>query len=352
VTIRWALVGPGRHAERSVVQSLKSADGAELAAVVSRDPARGAAFAAKHAIARVHASFEALLRDREIDAIYDATPDALHAPHAIEAAKAGKHVLVEKPLAISVASGAEAIAAAERHGVQLGVVFNQRHEPAHQEARRLVAEGAIGEVVLAYVQIPLRGASTGAARTTTWRADPAMRPGGIGWSIGDHAFDTLSYLVGREIEEVAAFTDATRTDPPDERSAALLLRLSGGALGHAAASARTPFSRRPFEIHGTKGSIAIENSFAYLSGAGDDPRSSLTLTGERGTGIRHFEPSDCFRLEIEQFNRAIEGKGRPMTPGQEGLRAVATGEAIFESVRSGRVARVAQFLPPATKHRV
>ena len=247
MTIHWALLGTGRHAERSVVSQLKQAEGGELVAVMSRDRARGEAFARKYGIAKVHASLDEVLRDRDIEALYDATPDGLHAHHAVEAAKAGKHALIEKPLALSVQECARAIEACRRHGVILGVVFNQRHEAVHQEARRIVLQGEIGTVMLAKVQIPLRPASP-APPPANWRADPTMRSGGIISGIGDHAYDTLAYLVGQGIEEVAAFTDATRSDPPNERVAAMLLRLSRGAIGSAGASSLTPFARRPFRF--------------------------------------------------------------------------------------------------------
>src|SRR5579863_3733870 len=100
--IRWALLGPGRHAGRSVVPALKRAAGSALVAVVSRDRARGEAFAKTHGIAKVHTTLDAVLGDRDIDALYDASPDGLHAPHAIAAAEAKRHILVEKPLALSL----------------------------------------------------------------------------------------------------------------------------------------------------------------------------------------------------------------------------------------------------------
>jgi predicted dehydrogenase len=217
----------------------------------------------------------------------------------------------------------------------------------HQEARRLVIEGEIGDVMLAMVQIPLRPASPAPAPSpANWRADAKMRSGGIITGIGDHAYDTLAYLVGQTIEEVSAFTDATQSDPPNERVAGMLLRLSRGAIGYAATSARTPFARRPFEIHGTKGSLIIENSYVYLTGAGADPRPNLTIVTEGGSVVQHFAATDCFRLEIEQFNRAIEGKGEPMTPPEEGLRALGVAEALYEAIRTGRVAKVTDFLHP------
>jgi 1,5-anhydro-D-fructose reductase (1,5-anhydro-D-mannitol-forming) len=344
MTIRWALLGPGRHADRSVVPELKAAAGSELVAVLSRDRARGEAFARKHGIAKVCNSLEEVLRDRGIDALYDATPDGLHAPNAVAAAEAGKHVLVEKPLAISLAAAATAIAACARHGVKLGVVYNQRHEEAHQQARRMVLAGEIGEVVSAQVQLPLVTSSRNSG-VVTWRTDPTMRSGGVATSILDHSWDTLAYLVGQEVDAVSAFTDATRADAHDERIAGMLLRLSKGAIGYAFASFKTPYARRPFEIHGTKGSLVIANSFAYLVGAGADPRPSVELVNEAGSSLRHFAPSPCFRLEVEQFNRAVEGKGEPMTTAAEGLRALAVTAAVYAAVRTGRVEKVVEFMP-------
>ena len=347
MTVRWALLGPGRHAGRSVVPQMKQAADTELAAVVSRDRARGEAFAQTHGVPKVYTSIDEALRDRDIDAIYDATPDGLHVPHAIAAAEAGKHALIEKPLALSVAEAAKAIAASRRHGTKLGVVFNQRHEAVHQEARRMVFAGEIGDVKLVHVQIALRTAISrgGTGAPVTWRTDPAFRAGGIVVSIGDHAYDTLAYLVGQDIEAVSALTDATQTSPPNERVASMLLKLSGGAIGYAAASFVTPFARRPFEIHGTTGTIVIENSYTYLTGGGADPTPTLALVNESGSTTRPFPTTESFRLEIEQFNRAIAGQGEPMTPAEEGLRALAIGEALYAAVGSGQMRKIADFLP-------
>lgn len=346
MTIRWALLGPGRHADRFVVPQMKRAGDTELIAVMSRDRTRGEAFAQKHEIASVYTSLAEVLRDRHVDAIYDATPDGLHVQHAIASAAAGKHALIEKPLAMSVRECVDAIVACRTRGVKLGVVFNQRHEAVHQEARRMILQGEIGEVKLVYVQIPLRlTMPRPASPTTNWRADPKMRYGGIALSIGDHAHDTLAYLIGQQIEEVSIFTDASRDDPPNDQVCGMVLKLSKGTIGYAAASFATPFARRPFEIHGTIGTLIIENSFAYLTGAGEDPTPSLILVNETGVAARRFAASECFRLEVEQFNRAINGQGEPTTPAHEGLRILAVGEALYNAMRTNRVARVAEFLP-------
>ena len=342
--VGWALNGPGRHAGRSVVPQMKRADGALLAAVISRDPARGQAFAREHGFSKSHTTLAEALADPAVDAIYDASPDGLHGANAVAAAQAGKHILIEKPLATSVAEGQRAIEECGGRNVVLGVVFNQRHEAAHIEAKRLIAAGRIGDVVSARVSLPLAvaqgPASAAAPSGGNWRADPKMRPGGIASSIGDHAFDTLSYIVGRDIEEVAAFTD---TAPP-ERFATILIRLSGGIIGTATASFKTPLARRPIEVHGTKGSITIEDSYAYLVGPRENPRPRIAIVDENGGETLAFPPSECFRLEIERFQRAVGGKDTPMTTGEDALRALATVEAIYESARSGRAVHIKEVL--------
>jgi 1,5-anhydro-D-fructose reductase (1,5-anhydro-D-mannitol-forming) len=345
MAIGWAIFGPGRHAGRNVAPEMAASDDARMVAVIGRDAARSAAFAAAHGFARVHPSLEAALADPEIDAIYDATPDGMHAGNVVACAAAGKHVLVEKPLATTVAEGARAAEAARRAGVMLGVVFNQRHHAVHLEARRLVAAGAIGTVMLARVQLamPRRTASpppTGG----NWRTDPLMRPHGVASSIGDHAFDTLAWVVGQRIEEVALMTESAGGR---EQLAALSLRLSGGAIGHAVASYTMPFAQRPLEIHGTEGSLILRNSYSYLVGPEPDPRPALALINADGREVRHFALTPCFRLEIERFQQAIAGETAPMTPPADALRNLAVTEAAYASLRDGRLARVAEFLPAA-----
>ncbi len=343
MTIGWAIYGPGRHAGRNVAPEMTEAEGARLQAVVSRDRARGEAFAKDHGFAAVHTSLEAALADPAIDAIYDASPDGLHADNIVACAAVGKHILIEKPLAISVAEGRRAIEAASCAGIVLGVVFNQRHDAVHQEARRMVAEGAIGTVVLARVQLALpQRARAAAPGGGNWRTDPAMRPHGVASSIGDHAFDTLAFVAGQEIETVAL---ATEPNDGREQLAAFTLGLSGGAVGHAVASYATPNAQRPIEIHGTAGSLILHNSYGYLVGTEPDPRPAIEIVTAAGRETRHFAPTPCFRREIERFQRAIAGAAAPMTPPADALRNLAVVEAAYAAHAGCRPARVRDFLP-------
>lgn len=333
MTLRWALNGLGRHASRNVVAEMKTAAGNELVALVSRDPVGKSAFLRDHDVRFGLGTLGMALAFDEIDAVYDATPDGLHAANAIRCAKAGKHVLIEKPLAISVKQGERVLEAARFAGITLGVVFQQRHDNAHVEARRMVLAGEIGEVVLAHVFLPMPRPAAAPPAGGNWRADPKMRPGGIASSIGDHAHDTLAFLTGQKVVEVSAVTDGF----PD-RVASLALKLSGGAIGYAAASFKTPYGRRPLEIHGTTGSIFLTNSYANLVGADGDP--TLELVNENGRTVKTFPRSECYKKEFEAFAKAVENNSAPTTSGEEGLRAVAITEAIYKSARTGKAVKI------------
>ncbi len=348
MTIGWALLGPGSHAERNVLPQMGKAKDSNLVAVFSRDAARGADFARKHGFARSYISLAETLADPAVDAVYDATPDGLHLPNTVLAAAAGKHILIEKPLAISIDECLQAIAVCQKHGVKLGVVFQQRHDAVHREARRLVQAGEIGEVVLARVQLAMRlpGRSAAAGSPDNWRADPAMRPGGIVMGAGDHAYDTLAYITGQEIEEVFARTDSTQESPPNEQIATVLLRLSGGGAGIAGASRQTPYGQEPMVIHGSEGSLSLHNTYNFMVPPPEgDPTPRLELTNAQGRTARVMEQVEAFKLEFEQFNRFIQGEGPPMTSAREGLVNQAITEAIYLSAESGRSVKVAELLP-------
>jgi predicted dehydrogenase len=120
----------------------------------------------------------------------------------------------------------------------------------------------------------------------------------------------------------------------------MLFKLSKGTIGHAISSGRIPFGRRPIEIHGSTGTLVIDNAFAYLAGDGGDPTLNLELVNANGKSVRRFASTPCFQREVEQFGRAIEGKGAVMTSAEEALAAIRISDAFYETVRTGRVADV------------
>src|SRR5579883_3396339 len=140
----WAIVGTGRFAANRIAPALNRAIGSRLVAVISRERERAEAFAAEHGARKAYDDLDAAMRDPDVAYVWVATPHSLHLEPVLAAARAGKHVLCEKPLATSRGDAREMIRACARANVRLGTGFHLRHHPLHREARRLVAEGELG----------------------------------------------------------------------------------------------------------------------------------------------------------------------------------------------------------------
>ncbi len=326
----WAIVGIGAHADRYIAPAIRKASGARLVAVYSRDQARSAGFAAKHGALGGYASFEALLADPRVNVAYIASPNSLHAPQTIAAARAGKHVLCEKPMATTVADARAMIEACAEAGVKLGVGFHLRHHPAHLDARSYIVRGDLGEVTGAWAQwCTAFGLPAPRVGLRTWWDDPALAGGGVvvGW--GGHVLDLLRFLLGREVVEVAAFTDAAEERPLEER-ASILLRFQGGVQGVIATSLRSPAGRNDVAVHGTLGSVfSLGTQTAGF-------RRELALVKETVSQRTEYLMGDMYLAEVEAMCQAIVDDREPTASGWDGLKVVEITEAIYQSQRERR----------------
>src|ERR1700730_7008751 len=146
-SVNWAIVGCGAISDSRIAPSLNASTISRLIAVTSRDGEKAARFAHKHNVETVSPSLDALLQEPGLDAVYIGTPNGMHAEQAILACQTGKHVLCDKPMALTVADCEAMLAAARSHGVKLGIGFNFRHSPVHLELQQLLAAGSIGQVL-------------------------------------------------------------------------------------------------------------------------------------------------------------------------------------------------------------
>jgi predicted dehydrogenase len=193
--LRWGLLGTGRI-NRMLIPPLRTSPRNRLVAVGSRDEGRAAAYAREWGIDRAHGSYEALVADPGVDAVYVSLPNHLHAEWAIRALRAGKHVLCEKPLALTVAEVDSMAAAAREAGVVLAEAFMYRHHPQTLKVKQLVDAGAIGRVRL------VRGSfSYPQSRPHDVRLDPAMGGGSL-WDVGCYPVSLARFVLGAEPLEV------------------------------------------------------------------------------------------------------------------------------------------------------
>jgi len=258
----------------------------------------------------------------------------LHAEQTIAAARAGKHVLVEKPMAMSTAECRAMIEACEQYGVQLMVCYYQRFNARHQKVRELVQQGAIGQVTMAKA----RQAFLYPPEPDNWRQDPDRGGGGVIMDVGVHCIDTLRFILG-EVEAVAALVDTLAYDYAVDDTATLLLRFRNGAQGVVSVAFTTPEvdmdTLNFLELCGTGGRIWTSPLHSK------DSRGLLRLLTPEGEQRFTFEQHTHVAL-IEAFSRCIES-GEPVpVPGVEGLRGMAVVEAAYESARTKRTISVAE----------
>ena len=251
--LRWGILGCGNVAEKKGGPPLYTVEDSELIAVMRRSREKAEAFSAKHGAKQVYHTVDALLADEEINAIYVATPPHLHCEHTVRAAEAGKHVLCEKPMAMNVDECRQMLDACREHGVTLMIAYYRRFYPNVVKMKQLIAEGAIGDVVLARVN------HTGFYNPSyhewgAWRIDQEFSGGGVLPDLGSHRIDLLLHLLG-DIESACGYAETVQFEYPVDDSAVFTLRFKNG--GHAVANINwnVGVSVDEIEIYGTKGSL-------------------------------------------------------------------------------------------------
>lgn len=343
-SVRWGILGTGVIAAK-FAGDMAHANGATLAAVASRDPARAAAFAARHG-GRALSSYDALVADEGVDAVYVATPNALHRDHALLAIGAGKPVLVEKPFALNAAEAREIAEAARAAGVFCMEAMWTRFLPAIREAKRLVDAGEIGDPMLLRAAIGFPAPTDPASRFN----DPALGGGAL-LDLGVYGVSLAHHFLGAPLGVAA---HSARGETGADRQAALLLS-HDGAAAEIAASHIGELSNT-MELVGPKGRIVVEAPFLQATRArltktspplaAPTPRpdgaakallkrtglwplaraAAKALLGRNGRLIRGDFPGEGYQFEIEEVGRRLaSGAGEsPVMPLNETVAVMET----------------------------
>jgi 1,5-anhydro-D-fructose reductase (1,5-anhydro-D-mannitol-forming) len=326
-TVGWALVGLGTYARGRMLPALRRADGTRVVGVYTRTRAVSAEVAREYG-ARDYGSLATALADPEVDLVYLATPHDLHAAQALTCAAAGKHILVEKPMALSVGEATAMVEACDRAGVRLFVGFQWRHHPAHQRARALVTAGEIGEVVWASARwTAYRPADTG------WRVDPGRSGGTLLTARGVHLIDLIRFITSTEYVAVSGMSDGLQPHHPADDVTVGLLQLKSGGFADLLCTRLVPGAEDGVEIRGTRGMIVCRFTVG-AEGAG----VMVFRNGSREDTMA-VEAGDVLRAQIESVNAAVRGGSEPSgtATGRDGARVVAVASALIDSVRSGRL---------------
>lgn len=341
MSIGWGIISTGNHSDIKILPAMRRAENTDVVAVYSRDIKRAEAFAKKHDIPRTYDSMNGLLNDSGVDAVFITSPNFLHAQHTRAAAMAGRHILIEKPMAVTIKEALDMVRISRVNGVKLGVGFHLRHHPGHRKARELIRQGALGVISMAQGQwcfgqrkMVSPGPKSG---SSAWWNDPDMMGGASTlMGTGVHVVDLLYFLTGRRIVEVAAITDGQTDECPLEQVAAIAVRFSDGTIGTICAGRRMPDSENDIMIYGSHGRIALRDTL-WEAFCGEIEVVSETVN------ISESYKRDLlalYRNEIEAFNRAIVNNEIFHASGEDGLHSVQVIRGIIESASSGRTVKI------------
>jgi predicted dehydrogenase len=326
--IRWGVLGVAGIAVKKVIPAMQKGQWSEVAAIASRDVDRARAAASALGIGKAYGSYEALLDDPEIDAVYNPLPNHLHVPWTIRSADAGKHVLCEKPIALSAAEARQLLAARDRTGVKMQEAFMVRTHPQWLRAREIVREGRIGEI-----RAMLGAFSYYNDDPANIRNVPEMGGGAL-MDIGCYLINTSRFIFGREPLHVSG---AVERDPAlgTDRLTSMLLDFGGGHLAGVCSTQMVPYQR--IHIFGSRGLIDVRIPF---NAPIDRPCDIVVDTGADlfGGGQERIEFPICdqYTIQGDLFSKAILDDKSVPEPLEDAVRNMECLEAVFLSARTGR----------------
>jgi predicted dehydrogenase len=346
MTISWGVIGCGGIADRRTIpEGILPSQKCNLAAVMDSDPNKAAAVAQKYGVARHTTLVEEILALPEIQAVYIATPNHLHKEQVIAAARAGKHVLVEKPIALNLADAEEMIAVCRENGVRLMVGYMMRFHAHHQKLKAMIDAGDLGQVVFGRTQLtcwypPIAGA---------WRQTPELGGGGAWMDLGSHCLDLLEMWLG-PVSRIAAFSKTLTHAYPVDDSTTVLCEFISGAQGVVEANFNVPdeAGQNSLEIRGTHGVVVADHTigqgagghmtaFLYDQSGYDAAQERSTPTGAQAIRV---EPLNPYQAEVEYLVDCIKQDREPVMNGELALHNLALILAAYEAAGSGTIVSI------------
>ncbi len=318
--LRWGLLSTA-NINQALFEPLRKSRRNTLLAVASRDRSKAEAYARKHKIPRFHASYADLLSDPDIDVVYNPLPNSLHAEWTVKAVQAGKHVLCEKPLALSVDEVDAMFAAAEEHGKIVTEALMYRSHAQTLKVRDIVQDGKLGRVRLVRGTFTFSGVTPG-----NYRLDPAMGGGAL-WDVGVYPLSFTHFVLGAEPLEVFGWQTMGPTGV--DESFVAQLRFPGGIQLQMDCSMALPYHVF-MEIVGDEAALVVPQPF------NPGLKNSIYLTRKGKTETIQVNGAGTYVGEVEAMADAILEGAPPAVPLADSRGTVAALQALFESARTGK----------------
>jgi predicted dehydrogenase len=328
VRVKWGVLGVAAIAVKKVIPGMQQGSWSEIAAIASRDAGKAKKAAKSLGIRRAYGSYEDLLADPEIEAVYNPLPNHLHVPWSIKAAEAGKHVLCEKPVSLTVAEARTLLDARERCGVKIGEAFMVKTHPQWLRTRELIDRGVIGELRA------IVGAFSYFNRDPQNVRNVREWGGGGMMDIGCYPITTSRFIFGAEPLRVAGLIEFD-PDFKTDRLASAILEFPSGQSVFTCSTQLVAYQRMQFL--GTTGRIEIEIPF----NAPPDRATRIFIDDGRdvfGGGIRieTIPVCDQYTVQGDAFSRAIREGSEVPVPLEDGIANMAVIEAVLRAGESGR----------------
>lgn len=343
MTVRIGIIGCGKITERASLPNIVNYPKANVAALcdceIERAREKKKTFGLEGA--DCVGDWKKLVARKDIDAIFVNTPNYLHEEMAVGAAENKKHVLVEKPITISVKAAENMIKAAKKNGAYLMVEQTQRFDPIHQAAKKFIDSGKLGKINMIRGRIGHAGPEYWSEGKAHWFYDRKKSGGGAMIDVGVHILDLVRWFAGKKIIEVCANITTIEKKVPVDDNGSVLMRFEDGSIGHFEAS----WTTRPYEVltftYGQNGKLmtAIGSDKPILAkmakvGKGEDPNCLLEdIVPEVG-------PGGGWENAVHYFIDCVEKKERPFVSGEEGKETIKVILAAYESAKEGKWVRV------------
>ena len=322
--MKWGLIGASTIASQFMIDAIRAQNDNIVASVLSSDQARGSRYAKDHGIATAHTDLSALL-EQDVDAVYISTTNEKHFPQAMAAIEAGKHVLCEKPLAMSANDAVTMVQAAKAAGLTFATNHHLRNAGAHLRIKELITSGRVGTVqavrVAHAVYLP--------AHLQGWRIDNPDAGGGVIPDIVVHDADTVRFHLDEDPVDVMAIERTDGLGQGVEDSAMSLWRMPSGVMVQTHEGFTIKHAGTSFEVHGTEGSIFARNVMTQM------PVGQITLRNEAGEQDVPFSTHNLYERAVRLFVAACAGQGAPSATGVDGVKSLAVAAAVKEAAQTG-----------------
>jgi predicted dehydrogenase len=342
-TIAWGVIGAGGIADRRTLPGMMLAKNASLAAVMEIDKSLAEALRKKYNAPKAYTSVEELLADPAVEAVYIASPVSVHYKQALAAVNAGKHILIEKPVAMKIEEGEALVKLCAEKKLQFSAGFMMRFHPCHQKLREIIARGGLGKIVSLRAQLTCWYPEIPGA----WRQESALSGGGALMDMGIHCIDLLQHIAGSRAVSVSALIGTRIFSYAVDDSASLIMEFENGAHASVEAFFNIPddASENRLEIYGTGGCALAAGTIGQTGGGNcslicSNPggyNKNQNRNEIQGRQNLSWDEANPYALEIESFGDSLLSGRKPDVPAEEAIQVQRVIEAAYAAARKQRV---------------